>query len=1188
MGIIDSTLASFVAAARTRLLGPDPVPPPTIAAQFDATRTVAAADTVDDPNVLASSSRGLFGELLYSTSALYNAVTGIGTTRDTSFFNQWAVARPLRRSELYGMGRNGLIVQALSKLPNTATREGWRVEITEESVEEKGKIADQITAYEARLGIGHHCARALTKGRQYGEAMVVLLVDDGRRMSEPVDVTNIRTIRWAAVIDVRYYQPATLYQADSEKFGQVETFRITDVNGFLEDGLRYGPNSLSFMVTAIDAERRLSGGEIVVHADRVLHFPTVDYLPLLETLQDSFGAFFESMNGIRTAARESSTVVYKVSSWLRKMWSENAALAQNHMRTVDATKSSMNAWVLDKDNEDVAITSRSLGGIAELANPFMVWLGAALAMPQTILFGVSPGGFGKGEAERETWHEEARAYFKAAVAPQLYKVHGYILAAEDGCKLPYDTQREISLNDLSPPDETTRSKLRSDALSDIRQLVKDDIIGRDEARPAVAALVDDYFRPEIDLSAADDAPLAPVGVFTGAITLMQALYPTGIPVTAGRNLMLALASTYFTPENVVGIFPELAASAPTPATPGTAPSPGDIEDDETTAEEPNEIDVAWSNNPLPSDAVEAAAIAAEFSIPTVRVTRAHRAGLIEGWNVLGGKPRFSLSEVKRVVLQGNGKLAPTPTTDFGPRSLCIVLKLPTSHARYVPFKADEPSPPHVTLIYVADVDPSEFDALLAELHMTCADIEPFDVRHSGSVAYFDRPERSDKQRVAYAVTEFSTPAQALFDDLAEAVEALGLSVETHGDYTPHVTLAYLPTIDETYVGSIPSGTWQAVEVEVWYAGESYPLPLQGDYADDLTRVAEPVHDKDTGNIVTTGWIWRTQKDGRVRKAHRHLEGRRFNFGDAPSEGEPGQAPNCRCAKEIIVPPGSTKRAQLAAKRTVRRALLRRYKQVTGEAIKRQQQQARRERDLAAEPVRDPFANQHTARQRDPDDFIASTFRRTIIAPGVAIIVGKLKNDPHGSMVTQTYRFDADRFTPAQAHKWLVDNKVEHRALEMATRDAFAWTGMGCDVCGYGTIEVEEIEAFDPSEPCPECGSVMLADARDADANEERIAEAFRKYHATVNMGAAELREWAETEWSKAASESRGPIDRNLRLLETPREQWTLAHAASALRTVNFVSRMRGNEQGEPVKINGREGPSRRDISLKNWAFDPHK
>jgi hypothetical protein len=104
--------------------------------------------------------------------------------------------------------------------------------------------------------------------------------------------------------------------------------------------------------------------------------------------------------------------------------------------------------------------------------------------------------------------------------------------------------------------------------------------------------------------------------------------------------------------------------------------------------------------------------------------------------------------------------------------------------------------------------------------------------------------------------------------------------------------------------------------------------------------------------------------------------------------------------------------------------------------------------------------------------------------------------------------------------------------------------------------------------------------------EDRIAEAFKRYHETVNMGANELREWAASPWSSKASLSRAPIKRNLTLLETPRDKWTLAHARSAMQTVSFVARMRGNEDGPPVKIGGREGPSKRVISLRNWAFDP--
>ena len=34
-----------------------------------------------------------------------------------------------------------------------------------------------------------------------------------------------------------------------------------------------------------------------------------------------------------------------------------------------------------------------------------------------------------------------------------------------------------------------------------------------------------------------------------------------------------------------------------------------------------------------------------------------------------------------------------------------------------------------------------------------------------------------------------------------------------------------------------------------------------------------------------------------------------------------------------------------------------------------------------------------------------------------------------------------------------------------------WTGLGCDVCGFGTIE--DVDAFDPRLPCPDCGEIMM-------------------------------------------------------------------------------------------------------------------
>ncbi len=102
---------------------------------------------------------------------------------------------------------------------------------------------------------------------------------------------------------------------------------------------------------------------------------------------------------------------------------------------------------------------------------------------------------------------------------------------------------------------------------------------------------------------------------------------------------------------------------------------------------------------------------------------------------------------------------------------------------------------------------------------------------------------------------------------------------------------------------------------------------------------------------------------------------------------------------------------------------------------------------------------------------------------------------------------------------------------------------------------------------------------------EIVDEVYSKYHDTVNMSYSELKAWSETDCSKKASLDRGPVTRNLNLLSKKKSEWGANEVKSANRTISFVSRMKNMEQGEPVSKNC---PSKRDISLKNWAYNPNK
>ena len=109
------------------------------------------------------------------------------------------------------------------------------------------------------------------------------------------------------------------------------------------------------------------------------------------------------------------------------------------------------------------------------------------------------------------------------------------------------------------------------------------------------------------------------------------------------------------------------------------------------------------------------------------------------------------------------------------------------------------------------------------------------------------------------------------------------------------------------------------------------------------------------------------------------------------------------------------------------------------------------------------------------------------------------------------------------------------------------------------------------------------------AEEEEIANRYDDYMKAVNMTYSELKAWSETECSKLASLDRSPINRNLELLETNKDEWTNKHFEWAGKTIAFINRMRENTAGESVTDdNGRDCGSKKTISLKNWAFDPNK
>lgn len=103
------------------------------------------------------------------------------------------------------------------------------------------------------------------------------------------------------------------------------------------------------------------------------------------------------------------------------------------------------------------------------------------------------------------------------------------------------------------------------------------------------------------------------------------------------------------------------------------------------------------------------------------------------------------------------------------------------------------------------------------------------------------------------------------------------------------------------------------------------------------------------------------------------------------------------------------------------------------------------------------------------------------------------------------------------------------------------------------------------------------------ASKAEVNEVYQAYYDTVNMTASQLKKWSKDPCSDLASLDRSPIERNLHLLITPKSKWGGREVEWAKRTISFVHRMKAVSPGRSA---GSGCLSKRDIALKNWAYNP--
>ena len=239
-------------------------------------------------------------------------------------------------------------------------------------------------------------ATGIKWARLFGGAVAVMLINDGRQLSEPVDWRNIRSIDDIRVYDRSLIQPdwSTLYSRDpvdpfgsrGSRLGTPELYRINSVYG-------------AFTVH----ESRLlifQNGELPERSSASVYrlWGVPEYVRLHRAIRDASTAHGNASKMLDRSVQ----AVYSMSNLAVELATEEGEQrVLRRLQTIDLARGLLGTIVIDSE-EHYDFRTFGFSGVSDVIDATCNFLSALTSIPQTILFGRSPAGLnatGKSDLE---------------------------------------------------------------------------------------------------------------------------------------------------------------------------------------------------------------------------------------------------------------------------------------------------------------------------------------------------------------------------------------------------------------------------------------------------------------------------------------------------------------------------------------------------------------------------------------------------------------------------------------------------------------------------------------------------------------------------------------------------------------------------------------------------------------------
>lgn len=324
-----------------------------------------------------------------------NLLNKYGTAQDNSQAYEWQGENLMMDMDLSRYYEtNGLFAKIIDEPAKEAFKHGYELGINDKTT------SDFVAKELKRLHWKSKGIEAIKWARLYGGSIIVMMVDDGKGLEEPLDWNAVKRIEELRVYDRSIVSPdyTSLYHYDLNRPWQSTT-------------PKYGMPEYYYVYSVF--------GHFIVHESRCLILKN-GCLP--ERVTNSLYRFWgiPILLKIKQALRESITAhsnanklldrcvqaIYKMKDLAQTLEQEDGEeMVLKRLQVIDMARGLLNSLVIDAEGEDYDFKTMTLTGVDEIIDKACQMLSAITSIPQTILWGRSPAGENAtGESDFENYY----------------------------------------------------------------------------------------------------------------------------------------------------------------------------------------------------------------------------------------------------------------------------------------------------------------------------------------------------------------------------------------------------------------------------------------------------------------------------------------------------------------------------------------------------------------------------------------------------------------------------------------------------------------------------------------------------------------------------------------------------------------------------------------------------------------